>query len=471
MELWQHQKDAVGKATLPGVYEYGFLFDVGTGKTRTVIETLRAQSFRENRLLRILVITPKITLSNWRNEFLKFTRIPKEKVHPLYGSNDERGIIASRLKDGDIAIASYDSVISPKVAGPLAKWRPEVIVLDEAHKIKNTKTKRTKAVLALSRLPRYRYILTGTPVLNSLMDIFPQFLFLDQGKTFGTNFFVFRSTYFVDKNAGMPKEKYFPNWQPQKGALERINKLLLTKASVARKSEVLSLPPLVKKVIPLDLAGDQKKPYKQMDSEFITFLNESVVTADIALTKMLRLLQITSGFMKDTEGKIIRLEDNPKRDALEGLIETIHDKILIWAVFEHDYEVIEEVCKKFGKKMVKIVGSTPEKERIEALESFTKDSETTVFLGHPGAAGIGINLVEAPYMIYYSRTFSLENDTQSEARNYRAGSEQHKSVTRIDLVMQGTVDELCHKALLEKQKMSVDVLRERYHLLKSSQSS
>jgi SNF2 family DNA or RNA helicase len=84
-----------------------------------------------------------------------------------------------------------------------------------------------------------------------------------------------------------------------------------------------------------------------------------------------------------------------------------------------------------------------------------------VLIGHPGSGGIGLNLIEASYMIYYSRSFSLEHDIQSEARCYRGGSERHQSITRIDLVTPGTIDELVMKSLATKQELSDKILKEK----------
>jgi len=99
------------------------------------------------------------------------------------------------------------------------------------------------------------------------------------------------------------------------------------------------------------------------------------------------------------------------------------------------------------------------KDKDKEAEKFRSDDSIRVIIGHPGSGGIGLNLVEASYMIYYSRNFSLEMDIQSEARNYRGGSERHASITRIDLVTPGTIDELVLKALAGKTAISNSVLK------------
>ena len=109
---------------------------------------------------------------------------------------------------------------------------------------------------------------------------------------------------------------------------------------------------------------------------------------------------------------------------------------------------------------VEVHGEVSAKQKQGAIDTFCQNEDVKVFLGNQGAAGIGINLVQASYSIYYSRNFSLEHDIQSEARNFRGGSEMHESVTRIDLVAQGTIDEGILQALANKQEISDKVLRE-----------
>ena len=92
------------------------------------------------------------------------------------------------------------------------------------------------------------------------------------------------------------------------------------------------------------------------------------------------------------------------------------------------------------------------------MNAFRTDPEVGVMIANQGAGGVGVNLVEAGYSIYYSKGFKLEDDLQSEARNYRGGSEIHEKVTRIDLVATGTIDELVTEALENKMQISENIL-------------
>jgi SNF2 family DNA or RNA helicase len=149
-------------------------------------------------------------------------------------------------------------------------------------------------------------------------------------------------------------------------------------------------------------------------------------------------------------------------EALSELLSelTPHSKVLVWSVWRENYAQIRAVCERLGLKFVEVNGAVSERDRVAAVEAFNTDPTIRVFSGHPGSAGIGINLVSASYSIFYSRNFSLEQSLQAEARNHRGGSEIHEKITRIDLVCEGTIDELITEKLNTKQAISDTLLRD-----------
>lgn len=182
------------------------------------------------------------------------------------------------------------------------------------------------------------------------------------------------------------------------------------------------------------------------------------------MTKALRLQQIVSGFVMMEDGSVVQLKENKRLEALEEVLEDLviegEKKVIIWACWKENYKQITEMLYKKGIVYVEAHGGISAKAKQEAVDSFCSNESIKVFLGNQGAMGVGINLVEASYAIYYSRNFSLENDIQSEARNYRGRSEMHESVTRIDLVTTGTIDELVLQALANKQEVGDKLLRD-----------
>jgi len=460
--LWKHQTVAIERAK--GLNEFGLFFEQGCGKSRTLIEILRYCYNTTRRVQRTLIVSPLITLENWQREISEFSKISEAKVAVLYGSG------AKRIKDflrteehnpnGFITIVNYEALLIGKLFAELKRWCPELLILDESHKCKNSKTRRTKRALELSHLADRRYILTGTPVLNNPMDIFSQYLILDHGETFGKNFFAFRAKYFNDLNAGMPRQSYFPNWQVRSGALEEINALIYNKAMRVLKKDCLDLPPLVRQCVYIDLTPEQRVAYEQMKKEFITFLQDKAIVARLAITKGLRLQQMATGFVTDEGGGIVRFESNPRLKTLAELLSNLtpDHKVIVWAVFRENYEQIKKVCEDLSIGSVEVHGGVSNRQKFENVDRFNDDPDVRVLIGNPVACGIGINLTASDYSIYYSRNFSLEADLQSEARNHRGGSEIHQCITRIDLIARDTIDEHVQKMLANKLEVSDKVL-------------
>ena len=472
IKLWDHQAEAVERAWT--LRDQALFFEMGTGKTAAAINIARVKFVKENRLLRTLVLGPPIVLENWRREFFMHSKLTDKDVTVLTGSGKKRAeaLCLKALENekrnyAQVFVTNYESLLMPDLYEAITAWHPEMIIYDEAHRCKNMTSKRTKAAIKLSDRAEYRVILTGTPVTNSPMDLFGQMRILDKGKTFGDNYWAFRAHFFYDKNAGMPKGKHFPDWRIRPGAMEEISQKLKGICMRVKKSECLDLPPLVRQIIPVDLAPEQAKLYGEMKKGFIAFINDKACVAELAITKALRLQQIVSGYVKMEDGSEIQLKTNPRKDALKQLLEDVTPagKVLVWAVFKENYQQIREVCEELALKYVEVHGEVPTSKRQEYVDQFNNDTETRVFIGHPGSGGIGINLVSASYSIFYSRSFSLEHDLQAEARNHRGGSHIHEKITRIDIVAKDTIDEHICRALAQKEVVSEKVLRDISHAI------
>lgn len=480
-QLWQHQRDAVQFALQ--VDNFGLFHEMGTGKTGTLINILRRRFAEKGVMRKTLILAPLITLENWKQEFAKFSKIDQAFITVLKGTGRQRLAQLKReitdpavgtLCRNRIIITNFETMQMKDIHSVLKSWTPEILVCDEAHRLRNYKSKRARAVLDLADRARHVYMLTGSPVLNDAQDVFMQYRILDKGKTFGDNFFAFRGKYFVDKNqAWSSKPGHFPDFEIRETAHREIHEKMYKypdgkrKAHRMLKSECLDLPPLVKQVIKVELSPDQKKMYKEMKDEFITFVatlkdqgTPRAVVANLAITKALRLQQIVTGFAKAEDGNTYEIVGNPRLEALSDLLEdlTPNGKVIVWGCFKQNYLQVAEVCKKLGLEYRELHGDISIAQKNTNMEEFRKDPRVRVMIANQAAAGVGVNLVEAPYSVYYSRNFSLEQDMQSEARNYRGGSEMHGKVTRYDIVASGTIDELVAETLARKQSISDCVL-------------
>jgi SNF2 family DNA or RNA helicase len=490
---WKHQLEAIEKAKK--LNEFGLLMQMGTGKTATCINILRHKFNDHKAVLRTIIFCPPIVVQNWKDEWRLHSKIEPSRVIALTGSGKQRlktfldnaykaHDLEGQVAVGQVFVTNYESLLMDDLFDAFKAWVPQALVFDESHKIKDLKAKRTKRadILANPRPPKfgerkprpYVYILSGSPVLNSPLDIFSQFLVLDGGHTFGANFFAFRARYFRDANAGMPKDKYFPKWELIPGSLDDINKKIFNKSMRVEKKDCLDLPPEISQVIRIGMSAEQARAYKEMKQDFVTYMGDKACVATLAIVKALRLMQITSGFIslegqgQESDPTRTPFPDTPKMESLRELLEEItpHSKILVWAVWKENYRQIGDLLRSMDIDYVEIHGGISASQKDANIARFKTDPKCRVFLGHPGSGGIGINLVNAPYSIFYSRTFSLEHYLQARARNHRGGSKEagHEKITHYDLVCEKTIDEIVVDKLSQKidigEKMLKDIAKE-----------
>jgi len=462
MQLYEWQKKALEENQRTNFY--AFLADPGTGKTCALINVLREKFNTNRRIMRTIIIAPAVTLYNWRNEIRKFSKIPDGEVEILRGTIANRSRIL-RTSNKKIFITNYDSFVNKEFTSAAIEACFEVMVLDESHYCKSPDSKRSKNIFELSKIPKYKYIMTGTLVPNSVTDIFMQFRILDGGRTFGDNFYVFRSKYMRDANEGWKGGRnYFPKWVARPDKFEELQDKIYQNGIRVTKDECMDLPPFIQQTMPIELSISQKRYYKQMMRDFVTFIEEGnskgIVTAELAITKAMRLQQIVSGFVKTEEGDVVEIKDNPRLDAVESLLSDLHvrHKVILWCSFKHNYKQLGELCTRMGIKHVFITGEMNSKEKADAIESFETDDSVRVVIANRRAGGIGINLVSASYSIVYSRNFSLEEEIQSTARNYRGGSEIHDRIVKIDLCAVDTLDEHITEALQNKKQVADSIV-------------
>lgn len=494
-EPWAHQLAAIQKQAAlsldgPQGSSFALFMDPGVGKSSTAINIWRNRCNTEKRFLRTLVFCPPIVVPNWRDEFRLNSSIPMEKLRLLTGPGKRRVTHFHRLAfpvskaqpQPGIFVTNYESLLMPELFELFRIWQPEAIIFDESHELKNYKAKRSKRAEELANagpLIPFKQILTGSPVLKDAMDLFQQFLILDGGQTLGRNFFIFQARYFRDRNAGMPKDRYFPDWQlmtQEKDGIDGATALsaaIAPKSVSAKKAECMDLPPFVQTTLKVPMTSEQVRMYEEMKRDFITYMEGDACVATLAVTKALRMMQIASGYLKATEsGLELPIDGAPKQEALKSLLAHLapNHKVLVWAVWKNNYAQIRQVCEELNIKYVEINGEVSEKARNAAVLAINEDPTVRVLIGHPGSGGVGVNLVGASYSIFYSRTFSLKHSIQAEARNYRGGSEIHEKITRYDLVCENSIDELVSEALASKLELSDKLLRDLSLQLKKQES-
>lgn len=500
-EPWPHQRRSVEEAIR--IYEetlalpdarfrkagYAFLYEPRCGKSGAAINVIRYLNNRTRRRLRTLVFCPPRVVPVWRTEFGIHSKFPEESISLLQGSGERRCKLFRDAGEGKahIFVTNYESLLMDNLFELFCAWKPEILVFDEAHRLKDTRAKRSKRAEILAN-PRtviggekrvvdapYTMVLTGSLILNTPMDAFMPFKIMDNGETFGywdrgrnrqepLTYRDFMLTYFTDRNAKMPKQKYFPKWEAKTTEKDgydgkgEISKKISAKATLVKRVDVLELPPCEEVRIPVPLSAEQRRLYQEMKRDFVTEYKSNPVVARMALTKTIRLLQICSGFVKTDEGQEMYLPDIPKQDALKELLEKLVPvgKCLVWSVFKENYRQIREVCDALKIRYVEVHGEISSAQQDRNVKLFQTDEDVRVFIGHPESGGEGLNLVQATYNIFYSRGHSLKHSLQAGARNQSQDSVHEKTV-RYDIVAEKTLDETVVEIVLAKEEMTKEL--------------
>lgn len=463
-DLWSHQTAAIQEFSLKDAC--ALFWEVGTGKTLATVGILRSKYAQYNAVLPTLILTKTGVLRSWEKTIKDVSPEGVGKaVKVLYGEGKKKISGAQRTamladKDAKIFIVNFEALNIKVFWEALRKKDFSIVVVDESQTIKTHNSKTTQKVIELGDKSYFRAILTGTPILNSPLDIWGQWRFLDRGEAFTKNFFLFRNAYFVDKNAGMPPGKYFPNWQPKEDCNALISERISRFANRKKKSECLTLPPVVYMEENIELSEEQKKHYNSMLKELVTYINTEEATASNALVKTLRILQIVAGYVKLDDGTEVKLKDNPRLERLKELLLdlTPENKVVVWCTFRKNYTDIKELCDGLGIGTAYLTGDTKDKQG--EIDRFRYDEKCRVMIANPSAGGVGVDGLQhaASYAIYYSRSYSLEHRLQSEGRTNRGGSEKFDCLTVIDLLAKGTLDEVVLAALKRKEDVANDIL-------------
>lgn len=481
LELWDHQRLALGFALKQK--NFALFHDTGVGKSGTLINILRYKYAESGHLRRTLIISPIVTLQNWKQEFDRFSKVDPSDIIVLKGTGHQKyrqflkhtsDPITRTMVRNRVVILNYEALQNKQVVAAVKSWSPEIVVLDEAHRARNPRGVRSLAIQAIADKAEHKYLLTGTPILNDSKDVFQLYRILDGGETFGDNFFAFRGKYFVDKNAGFKgKQQYFPDWQERIELRGEIShKMYFDDTGQARahrvlKKDCIDLPPFVRTRIDVELSAEQRKMYDEMKKEFLTYVEKIkeegeplAVVANLAVTKAIRLQQITAGFVKAEDGVEYPIKDNPRLEALKDLLAdiTVSGKVIVWATFRQNYKDIARVCDELEIEYRMLHGEIKQAHKDQHMAEFRNNPKIRVMIANQAAAGVGVNLVEAPVSIFYSRNFSLEQDLQAEARNYRGGSHVHEKVTRYDFIAKDSIDELVAEVLSNKQSVADQIL-------------
>ena len=502
------------RAAFAGAYHQegaALYMEQGTGKTPICIARICTEAHelymsesvaskkekRKRRLYTVLIACPKNVRQNWLNEVHSFATVPGKVVVLRGGQITRLKLLVEAIQsDSDsefaVVICSYESVRRSWNCISMNKWH--LVISDESHYIAAPTTDRTQTFLKLRECADQRMVLTGTPVKQRLVDLWSQFEFLGQGLSGFTSAKKYADFYGQFDDDKKDKKRFLPP-MAREAATDKIGSTDINKYSnipllqerlsrlafmITKKEALPELPDKSYDIHEVEMLPAQREAYIKLMSQLALELEEEMqkktVTAQNILVKMLRLTQITSGFVVfdrgiDEDGNPIderevkTFNPNPKIQAVLDLMEDKPktSKTIIWACFRHDIAAISEALTKAGYKNVTYTGSTSDEDRGLAERSFNEDPECRVFIGNAGAGGTGVNLrgynpdwegtekdhgCNCDHVIYYSQDWSMVKRAQSEDRAHRRGT--RVPVRYTDIVVPGTVDEEIRTRVTQK---------------------
>ena len=426
--------------------EHALLWEMGTGKSQTAAEAFLWKK-QHGLVDKCLVVCPLSLIENWENEFEANT--DRLLTTPLFGNVDD--MVFDFQQPYDVYVTNYDILARRKEAIlPFMNDRM-MVICDEISWIKNFATNRTKATIAIGERTKHKIIMSGTPVSQGAHDLFAPFLFLDCGESLGASYPRFKERFFTSEKGKLTLKP---------GAADEISELIYERSTRFLKMECLDLEPKTFQQRRLDMPPAMKIAYDEMVKWCLTEIEGSgEVTAPILLVKVTRLSQITSGHVKDEEGKIVRLKENPKIDECKSILQESGDqKVIIWSRFIEDLDWLSEMADELGYGYVMMRGAVKAEDRQDAVNTFNNDPKCKLFIGNPATGGVGLNLTAATLVIYFSNDYSLINRQQSEDRAHRYG--QRNVVTYIDIVMKNSIDLGVLAALRDKKDVADIVTRD-----------
>lgn len=441
-------------------YKFGGILadDMGLGKTIQMLSIIAGyvDATNESKKLVVgdekehkrasIVICPSSLTLNWQNESQKFTN--KLKTLVIKGNAIERKEQISRANDYDLVITSYDLLKRDIEIYKENKYQFRFAIADEAQYLKNSNTQNAKAVKEI--LADTRYALTGTPIENSLAELWSIFDYIMPGYLFGYKKFKTEfETPIVKDNDQKAMKKLKMLIEPF--VLRRTKKQVLTE-----------LPEKTITVLNNQMKEEQEKIYlsylaqaKQEVAETINMrgFEKSHIQVLAALTRLRQICCHPSLFIKDYKGGSSKLEQCIEivKDATEA-----GHKILLFSGYTSMFELIEKELNTNGITYFKLTGSTKVDERIRMVDEFNENKDIKVFLISLKAGGTGLNLTGADMVIHYDPWWNASAENQATDRAYRIG--QKNNVQVYKLITKNSIEEKIYDLQQKKSELIDNML-------------
>lgn len=436
----------------------GLFLDMGLGKTVITLTAINDLRFNRWAVSRCLVVAPKkVAEATWQREAEQWDHLKHLRIISVLGNVQKR--IRALNTPGDIWVINRENI--PWLVDYYRNsWPFDMVVLDESSSFKSSKAKRFKSIKLVR--PRIQRLveLTGTPAPNGLEDLWAQIYLLDEGKRLGKTITGFREAYFTQDWAH-PGQQY-RTYSPQDGAEGRIQQAISDICISMKADDYLELPDYIEDIVPVALDTKALKAYKTLERDMLLTVDTETITAQSAAVLNGKLLQICSGAVYDTDGKVVEIH-NCKIEAFLEVVEQLsgeHALVFYW--FQHERDRLLAVLENTSLRVRVYKGPEDEKD--------WNAGEIDLLLAHPASCGYGLNLqAGGHHIIWYGYpNWALEIYQQANKRLHRQG--QKFPVIAHHLVVQGGMDEAVVDALHDKgdtQEALMQALKARIQKIKS----
>ena len=420
--------------------------DMGLGKTLQVISLLLDYNENSDEKRTSMVVCPSSLALNWFNEINKFA--PTLKTTVIAGNAEERKRLIQKLQDYDIIITSYDLLKRDVDTYTEMNYEYKFIIADEAQYIKNNNTQNFKAIKKIKA--QTKFALTGTPIENSLAELWSIFDFSMPGYLYSYRKF---------------KESFETPIIKEEDTYKMSKLKMLIEPFILRriKEEVLTeLPEKTVTVLNSEMEEEQQKLYMSYMSKAREEVENELIASGFEKNQMkilallMRLRQICCHpklFIDNYDGGSGKLNQCMEiiKDAVQG-----NHKILLFSGYTSMFDIIEKELEKEDIKYFKLTGQTKVSERIELVDEFNENNDIKVFLISLKAGGTGLNLIGADMVIHYDPWWNISAENQATDRTYRIG--QKRNVQVYKLITKNSIEEKIYELQQKKAKLVDNML-------------
>jgi len=488
------------------------LFDPGTGKSAVVITYAALLAMKLQREVKVLVLAPLSALDSWTSQIERWTpggvsyqsealggsikrkadvlaaRGRKPYKKPQSGSVKGHGTYwhgskwctshVAEDRGGDAKVTwlqmNYDSLrsrsaitktknASDLIVDAVRRYDPDLIVFDESHLLKGPTSNTSRTAARLVDIAPRRVLLTGTVMPHSPLDVWSQWRIMDPMSFFvmtshgkqPMSFTAFKSRYAILGGFYGKEVLGFRR-------LDEMREIMSHRALVVRKEDALDLPAYQDIEVPVHLSTREQRSYDDMKKQLATMLADGkLASAPNRLTQMMRLRQITAGFLPDDTGNLTPLGDSKVRviDSLVNDTLAGEKRVVVFSHFRPEIDKLSQALARTGTQVMTITGDTSPQERTRMRQRFGSSStERMVMVAQTATMSMAVNeLVTASHAIFAS--LSLQRDTQIQARDrlHRIGQNRH--VTYYYALAPKTVDTVIHQVQQDRTDLEAALLK------------